>query len=432
MINKDTPSGFEWHTLDPRYRTQLLLPRLLTERLCVPTDVEDDEDDSAKVAVNQTIKILLERGNLNLQQIQDQLLRYARQPAPAPVSLIKPKPADVKQVQVFNMALINQLRTESGNNRSLKAVMSRFKADDNGQRVLKKIPPRFLHNINRLKRYYPNCVEFLDFVAAFALLGLKRPYPVFYFPPVILVGPPGIGKTAVVNALADLVGVSTRQVDLASTTAGMVIGGMSTQWADAKTGVVIDLLREGEAANPIVLLDELDKASSDAKFAPLGPLYNLLEQGTARKFIDEALDFPSDASNVLYVATANTLDTIPKPILSRFTVVEVKAIGAQQHRAVTQSIYCSLLELHDCADLFQAKLDNLVIEALHDKSPREIKATLRRALANAARRNPKAKKLAVQGQDLMMDQAMKAVFGQYDGRQGFGFTQPGQHSLTVH
>ena len=139
-----------------------------------------------------------------------------------------PPRLDLKRIPVFDMAAINQLKADSNLTRGMRSVLGRFKEEDTGQRVLKRVPTQFSEGIQRLKAYYPNCIEFLDYVASFGMLASKQPYPAFYFPPVLLVGPAGIGKTAVVNALAELVGILTRQVDFASSTAGMVLGGLST------------------------------------------------------------------------------------------------------------------------------------------------------------------------------------------------------------
>lgn len=288
---------------------------------------------------------------------------------PVPFDL---KETGVKYPKIFDIEAINIRKKEAGSSRNVQSVMKRFKADDDGERELRAVPKQFMAAIKRLKVQYPNCVNLLDYVGSFAVLAQKQDYPTFYFPPVLLVGPPGVGKTAVLNEIAIAVGVQSRQVDLASTTAGMVLGGMSTQWADAKTGVIVDLLRDGVAANPIVILDEIDKAALESRHNPLGPLYSLLEQHTAAKFIDEALDLPVDASHVLYVATANSLETIPKAILSRFMVIEIYPIAAGQHAQVTQSIYEGLLQQHSCLALFAKQLSGEVIAALRNHPPRVI------------------------------------------------------------
>ncbi|WP_432746536.1 AAA family ATPase [Methylobacter sp. G7] len=179
-------------------------------------------------------------------------------------------------------------------------------------------------------------------------------------------------------------------------------------------------MRDNDAANPIVILDEIDKASSSSKYDPLGPLYSLLEQRTAEKFVDEALDMPSNGSHILYVATANSLATISKPILSRFIVLKIDAMSAAQHGTVTQSIYSRLLAQHGATALFPSKVSKDVIDALRNQSPRTIKAMLRCGLAQAAKRNPKAKKLALIPNDLIFSSTTELSAGEYDGRP-FGY-----------
>lgn len=171
----------------------------------------------------------------------------------------------------------------------------------------------FTDGMRELKRNYPNCYEFLEYVDQFGALSSCRADTLkMHSPPVLLAGSPGVGKTAIVQEVAKLLGVGCKQLDMATVTSSFVITGSSSVWSDAKTGCIVDILRDGNAANPIVILDELDKFSRDAKFDPLGGLYTLLEQEAAATFTDEALEMPIDASHILYVATANDLSVIPR------------------------------------------------------------------------------------------------------------------------
>ncbi|MEQ1638855.1 MAG: AAA family ATPase [Methylococcales bacterium] len=420
-----TPPGFTSYPFGYR-NDHLLLPKSLVKLLAKQDKLakESMEDDFQKAEVENLIHELLENSDLSVQQLHSNFLAFNKQQQAK--STTKPadfKFSDVKYLKIFDAETIHQRKKDSGFTRNVQAVMKRFKDADDGQRILKTVPADFKVALQHLKAQYPNCINFIDYVESFAMLALKQAYPAFYFPPVLLVGPPGIGKTAAVNAVAEIIGVSSRQIDLAATTAGMVLGGMSTQWSDAKTGVIIDLLRDEEAANPIVILDEIDKAAADAKHNPLGSLYSLLEQKTAGKFIDEALDLPADASHVLYVATANTLETIPKPILSRFISIEIYAITPEQHSKVTQSIYTGLLQQHDCTALFAKKLATPVVNALRNFSPRVIKSTLRRALAQAAQRNRNGKKLTVIEADLLFSNISMLKSSCYDRSRPIGFMQ---------
>lgn len=413
------PPGFGWHPIN-YHNAQLLLPKALIKHLAQQAAV-DTEQDLFQDAIDETIKQLLVDGNLSLPQLHEHLVAFAQEAKQQATT--KPfkshNPSD-KYIKVFDNNKIQTLKRDKATTRNVLAVMKRFSDDDTGERILKTVPKNFMREMRTLKTQYPNCWSFLDYVESFAMLALKQPHSTFYFPPVLLVGEPGIGKTAVVNAVAEIVGVTSRQVDLAATTAGFVLGGMSTQWSDAKSGAIVELLRDHDAANPIVILDEIDKASSSSKYDPLGPLYSLLEQKTAEKFIDEAMDMPANASHLLYVATANSLATISKPILSRFIVLQIDAMSAEQHGDVTQSIYSGLLIQHSATKLFPVRVSDGVIEALRNQSPRTIKTMLRCALAQAAKRNPKARKLALMRDDLIFSSTTGLSAGEYDGRP-FGY-----------
>ena len=125
-------------------------------------------------------------------------------------------------------------------------------------------------------------------------------------------------------------------------------------------------------------LDEIDK-KSEGNYDPLGALYPLLEYQTAKEFVDEYLEFPLDASNVIWVATANTLNTIPEPILDRFVVFDVAKLSKEETIKVAQNIFNDLTR-----GLKPQNLSSDILEILQDKTPRQIKQILKKALAYAA------------------------------------------------
>ena len=123
---------------------------------------------------------------------------------------------------------------------------------------------------------------------------------------------------------------------MSSLTAGWVLSGASSQWKNAKPGKVFDTFLNGDYANPVIVVDEIDKASGDGQYDPLGALYELLEIETATRFVDEFVELPIDASGAVWLATANDAARIPEPLLSRLTVYEIDAPdadGARAHRA---------------------------------------------------------------------------------------------------
>ena len=128
-------------------------------------------------------------------------------------------------------------------------------------------------------------------------------------------GPDDMASGAV--PLSDAVKESAQQIWLAG------LGAFSK--AQAEGGKVFEALVDGEYANPVIVVDEIDKASSDAQYDPLGALYSLLEYDTAQSFTDELAEVAIDASQVIWITTANDARGIPDPILNRMNVFEVQA-----------------------------------------------------------------------------------------------------------
>jgi len=318
-------------------------------------------------------------------------------------SLENQKKGKNQVIEVFDIKKIQQRCDDlSSGEKSAKAVLKKFNCKlDTGHRQLMPATKGLIKGLAVLKENYPNCIEFLDYIEQFAMLSLCRENTnQMYFPPVLLAGPPGVGKTAIIREVAKLLDVAFKQIDMATVTGGFVLSGSSTVWSDAKAGCIVDLLRDGIAANPIIILDEIDKSSTEAKFNPLGALYTLLEKEAAEKFIDEALDMPINASHILYTATANDLNCIPAPLLSRFLVINIDEVKGEHHKVVTQSIYGTILEKENMNNAFVNNLNNDVYYALESFSPREVKQILIRAMAKTAYRQQKVKSLSMAVGDL--------------------------------
>ena len=116
---------------------------------------------------------------------------------------------------------------------------------------------------------------------------------------------------------------------MSSLTAGWVLSGASSQWKNAKPGKVFDTFLNGDYANPVIVVDEIDKASAEGQYDPLGALYELLECETATRFVDEFVELPIDASGAVWLATANDAGRIPEPLLNRLAVYEIEAPDAE-------------------------------------------------------------------------------------------------------
>jgi len=201
--------------------------------------------------------------------------------------------------------------------------------------------------------------------------------------PMLLLGAPGIGKTHFARQLADLLGTGMSLVPMSSMTAGWLLSGASSQWKGAKPGKVFEALVDGQYANPVLVVDEIDKASADAQYDPLGALYGLLEHDTAQSFMDEFAEVALDASQVIWIMTANDERCIPEPILNRMNVFEIDAPTHDQARSIARNLYQSIREDHGWGRRFDEEPADDVLDCLAELAPREMRRALMTGFGNA-------------------------------------------------
>jgi ATP-dependent Lon protease len=201
--------------------------------------------------------------------------------------------------------------------------------------------------------------------------------------PMLLVGQPGIGKTHFGRRIAELLATGFGFVSMSSMTAGWILSGSSSQWKNAKPGKVFDTFLNGQYANPVMMVDEIDKAGGDAQYDPLGALYSLLEHDTASQFIDEFVEIPIDASSVCWVATANEGARIPEPILNRMNVYRIEPPDYDGSVRIAASLYQEIRGSHDWGNAFPDEPDEGVLDRLASLSPREMRRALLAGFGNA-------------------------------------------------
>lgn len=280
------------------------------------------------------------------------------------------------------------------------------------ERMLEKGPERFqvkpscLPVMDHLYDDLPNFSEVLDDIRRqLALCEDSR--DALEITPLLLLGPPGIGKTHFARALSMLLGTGMGFISMSSLTAGWVLSGASSQWKGARPGKVFETLVEGQYANPVMVVDEIDKAGGEHAYDPLGALYSLLEHDTAGSFTDEYAEIPIDASQVIWVATANDARCIPDPILNRMNVYEVQAPDHDAARQIARKLYSSIRADHAWGAWFEAEPREEVLERMSTLAPREMRRAWMTAFGNA--------KLAhrdhLLNEDLPDPQSRKATIG---------------------
>lgn len=256
-------------------------------------------------------------------------VRRTRRLCPDCVAAERPQPDPERSVQVLAYVM------ECTDRRERDALAPYQRALVDTRTPLAPIPD--VETVNRtLSSEFPWMGEVTGYVVA-ELAARQFGDGLFRLPPLLLSGPPGMGKTAYAQRLAELAGTAVRVLPLAGESSSMVVKGCPRGWASARPGVTLELIMQAGVANPLVILDELDKAGGSEKNGNAQEaLLALLEGDTAERYYDAFVQGPADLSWVSWLATCNDADRIIEPLRSRLQEIEVPPPKLEEYAAVVE------------------------------------------------------------------------------------------------
>lgn len=221
-------------------------------------------------------------------------------------------------------------------------------------------------------------------------LAVKQLNPELKNQMLCLVGPPGVGKTSVVSSIARALGRKYVRVSLGGVRDEADIRGHRKTYIGSMPGRIVTALTQAKVGNPLILLDEIDKLTSDAHGDPASALLEVLDGEQNKAFRDHFVELPIDLSECIFIATANTLETVPRPLIDRMEVIELKTYTRTEKLQIAKNhLIPKQLARHGLTKKMLSISDTAVLEIIDYYTREAGVRNLERTLADLFRKSAK-------------------------------------------